>query len=225
MNYPAIVEAEVVSSPGPWQDGERLVVRTHNPGFPLRCIKTNEPVHGTLTTLKLVWVPLHHVWLLTFGALGHFIGKHTVGQTLLIQAPIGSQWLAKHKRNGRVGWGIIIFGVAGFVVGTVVSIIAAFNTAETGTYVMQPTNRSSGSTKPSSIDAELLSNIALAATACCPVIAIAGIVFLALTHKPILRVRNVTGELAWLDGVNRDFLQSLPEWPGPHLDRGGQLSN
>ena len=43
-------------------------------------------------------------------------------------------------------------------------------------------------------------------------VAITGLVYLAISHKPIVTVKRMTSEHMWLGGISREFLAPLPEW-------------
>jgi len=160
--------------------------------------------------LKLTWIPQHGVWLVTLGALGHFIAKLTSGQVISVQLPLSPHWRTRYQRTGRVGWGLVVFGIVGFMAGTIISIVLSARSIDSG---LEPDSAAKKN--------EMLANWALGATVACPVISIAGIVYLACGHKPIVKLRNLTSTYAWAEGACDAYLTSLPLWPGPQLEDSG----
>ncbi|NLS91402.1 MAG: hypothetical protein GXX96_04355 [Planctomycetaceae bacterium] len=115
---------------GLWRDGKLLVMRNQSPRFPQRCIKTNLPYAGPPTRLKLTWLENETLWVLLVGAIGRAAVMATDGKKIWVDLPISHAWLAKRRRSAIVGWGLLLGGIASFilaVVGYVAATVSGIN--------------------------------------------------------------------------------------------------
>lgn len=192
-----IIEPEIVPDVdlGMWRDGKWLVLRNTGAGFPARCVKTNQPAHDTSQDLVLHEpLPGGGWWALLFGFVGVLVAQ-SAGKSTSVRVPLSRQWLDDYQRRGRHGWIIIVAGIVGFVLVTLIAIVAAAADSALFPWIM-------------------------GCLALCPIVSFAGMIYLGRQHKPILSARKITRQFTWIDGVGTEFLASLPKWDGPHLGKG-----
>ena len=188
------------SAVGLWRDGRALVVSRRENRFPACCIKTGAWDDLRWHVVNAGLVPdsgLVKGFTITMSMLG---GPGRTGAALdaidaiersrvPVEFALSQKWYAKWKRISTIGWTLILGGIflfVGAVVGYVVCMIGGV---------------------PESAAGLLLIPIAVG-----PVASIAGLVYLSISHRPLVTVKRVSDEFVWVGGVHPDFLATLPEW-------------
>jgi len=175
---------------GLWREGKLLVVRVENPRFPPKCIKTNQHFDGSPTRTELEWVPGHTLWLGMFGLIGHMIAKAMYGKKVTLMLPVSNEFRAGQRKTAVIGWLMIGGGIAGAILATVGYVFAMAAQVE-----------------------ESAAQVIMLAVFLSPLIALAGVIYLFVKHRPLVVVRKIDGAHAWLDKIDAEFLDTLPDWP------------
>jgi hypothetical protein len=190
------------SAVGLWRDGHALVVSRRENRFPARCIKTGAWDDVRWHVVNAGLVPdsrLVKGFTITMSMLG---GPGRAGAALdtidaiersrvPVEFGLSEKWYAKWKRISRIGWILILGGIflfVGAVVGYVVCMVGGV---------------------PESVAGLLLIPIAIG-----PAASITGLVYLSISHRPLVTVKRVSDEFLWVGRVHPDFLATLPEWSG-----------
>ncbi|HYW80674.1 MAG TPA: hypothetical protein VE890_13925 [Thermoguttaceae bacterium] len=170
---------------GLWRDGTHLVLSPSESQFPLRCIKTNEPV-ASFTPHRIDWIEAS---LLTKILVGWMIAKSLWGRSTDVEFGLSEVFQQKRRRLIRIAWSLVIGGMAGLIVFTFVYVAVMLSGVQEST-------------------GDMLMFIPVVASFA----AIGGIPVLVLAYAPILRVTKCKDDLLWLSGVTPEFLNALPQW-------------
>jgi hypothetical protein len=185
---------------GLWRDEDLLVIARQSNRFEARCIKTN-------STNDVSW---HEIssdpgsalvsgFAITMGMLHSPRGLAKVVRNLetakqrqvFLAIPLSAQWYSEWNRTSRKGR-LLIFGGIGCFIGSTVAYMGCMAAGV-----------------PESIAGILLIPFALAIP-----VAIAGLIYMMASHKPIFTVKKATPDHLWIRGASMEFLASLPSWTG-----------
>jgi len=169
---------------GVWRDG-KILVMSQGAELPYRCVKTNEPAE-TFLRRKLSWHPPAIFATILAGVLIYVILAMVLSKKADIRVPISHRIRKRRTMAIIVGW-LASLGGVGLTILTCILLADSQN--------------------PAVKDA-------------LPFIVIGGIVFVIFSAvfsssiASIVTPTKITDRHVWLRGVNADYLDLLPEWPG-----------
>jgi hypothetical protein len=104
---------------GVWRDNSKLVV-SKDALLPERCVKCNAPAPGPKFKKKLSW---HHpaiYLLIVTGLLIYLIVAMVLRKSMTVELGLCEEHKEKHRRDVFITWGLILLGVAGFILALLV---------------------------------------------------------------------------------------------------------
>jgi len=187
-----------LESKGVYRDGKYVVVNLQDYEFPLRCVRTNEPV------TEFTYYRVHLISKLAayFGGLTtliFYLFRNRREDHVDLRIGLLKRIVEQQRRHQRIGNCLILAGVIGLIIYAVYEFIAAAN----------------GVVRSVSIVNWLIPS-------CLVAILIAGVPFLLLA-APKVSCRRRNGNLLWVTGAHQEFLRGLPVWRFGQISRTALL--
>ncbi len=159
---------------GVWRDQSKMIV-SKGAALPDRCVKCNALAPGPKFKKKLTWHPPAIFILIFVALLIYLVVAMILRKTAIVELGLCEEHMARHRRNVRITWVLLLLGVGGLVV----ALLVGDNNF-------------------------LLAGILLI---------FAGIIYGVVAVRIVWPAR-IDDKFAWLKGVNKDYLNELPQWPG-----------
>jgi hypothetical protein len=176
--------------PNAQRDGDKIMVPRHNPRLPLRCVKTNLPVHEAQAAERsLYWCTAFVAFGLILSAPGLLILYLILRKRADVGIPLSEEGRKMVRNNILIATGV-------FVAGLMLLFVPAFAAVRLLLFV--PITQTSVLSTAGSCSMIL------------GVLAMVGGFIFALRKGAPLRITGITDNYVWLDGGSPQYLASLP---------------